>query len=476
VASIDQSRLTAEDCYALQPVVARMVAHYEARLLVAMYDTALCAHEPAGSMTRAADVKDHCADQLAWELHLSSSYAFSQVLLGRALVRRLPMVLTDFQAGHLDQARAAVFVDCLSGLDDETAHRIADRYLVKARTLTPAQLRERLRYAVAKADPDRARRAYLRAVPERAVWLQPFTDGTAFLGACQPAPHLAAAAFNYLDRLARAAKRWATRAPCPNCAPTCTWRCCPGKRSSTSHRSTRSASWPTSRPPPTARRGRPGRPGRPHPRTHTAPAPPPLPPPPHRRRHRRRRSPAPPQPARRAGPRRSQGPIPPPGRTQLPSPAPPGNQVVPLPGQEPLRSQVPPRRNPPLRRNHPRRRGRSRHRPSRAGHRRTGPRNAGPTPNPPTYPPKTPTPTANLPTETQRPKPRTGPDSEPGTGPDSETRNRTRFRIQTGNRDDRPQWTIRRQEESRPDREADARLRRRRGRRRRRCPASGRRR
>jgi len=204
--SIDVSRLATEDAYELTAALTRMVAHYEARLLVAMYDTALTAHEPAGSTTRAGDVKDHCADQLAWELHLSSSHAFSQVLLGRALVRRLPMVLADFQAGHLDQARAAVFVDCLSGLDDEIAHQIADRYLLKARTLTPAQLRERLRYAVAKADPDRARRAYLRAVSERAVWLQPFTDGTAFLGACNLPPHLAAAAFNYLDRLARAAK------------------------------------------------------------------------------------------------------------------------------------------------------------------------------------------------------------------------------------------------------------------------------
>ena len=204
--SVDVSRLSSEDCYELTAALARMVAHYEARLLVAMYDTALTAHEPAGSMTRAGDVKDHCADQLAWELHLSSSYAFSQVLLGRALVRRLPMVLADFQAGHLDQARAAVFVDVLSDVDEDKARAIAERYLVKARTLTPAQLRERLRYAVGRADPDRARRAYLRTVAERDVWLQPFTDGTAFLGASNLPPHQAKAAYNYLDRLARAAK------------------------------------------------------------------------------------------------------------------------------------------------------------------------------------------------------------------------------------------------------------------------------
>jgi hypothetical protein len=164
LAGLDWSRLAAEDCYEVTGALARMVAHYQALLVVAMYGTALTAHEPAGSLTRAAELKDHCADQVAWELHMSSGYAFSQVLLGEALVRRLPMVLADFQAGHLDQARAAVFVECLSNLDEALAREIAERYLVKARTLTPALLRERLRYAVDRADPDRARRQYLRHV------------------------------------------------------------------------------------------------------------------------------------------------------------------------------------------------------------------------------------------------------------------------------------------------------------------------
>src|SRR4029453_19512888 len=83
---------------------------------------------------------------------------------------------------------------------------ISERYRVKARTLPPALLRERLRYAVDRADPDRARRQYRRHVAERDVWLNPVTDGTAFLGASNLPPHLAMAAFNYIDRLARAAK------------------------------------------------------------------------------------------------------------------------------------------------------------------------------------------------------------------------------------------------------------------------------
>src|SRR5678815_2966159 len=105
LASIDRSRLSSEDMYELTGSLARMVSHYQALLVTAMYDTALTAHELAGSLTRAGELKDHSADQLAWELHCSRGYAFSQVLLGEALVRRLPDVLADFKAGLIDQAR-----------------------------------------------------------------------------------------------------------------------------------------------------------------------------------------------------------------------------------------------------------------------------------------------------------------------------------------------------------------------------------
>ena len=127
LAGLDWSLLSSEDMYELTGSLARMVSHYQALLVTAMYDTALTAHEPAGSLKRAAELKDHCADQLAWELHVSRGYAFSQVLLGEALVRRLPLVLADFQAGLIDQARAGVFVDCLSNLDLDTGREIAER-------------------------------------------------------------------------------------------------------------------------------------------------------------------------------------------------------------------------------------------------------------------------------------------------------------------------------------------------------------
>src|SRR5262249_58049401 len=55
-------------------------------------------------------------------------------------------------------------------------------------------------------DPSLARLRYIRCVADRTVWLQPFTDGTAFLAGSNLAPHLAGAAYTHLDQLARAAK------------------------------------------------------------------------------------------------------------------------------------------------------------------------------------------------------------------------------------------------------------------------------
>ena len=55
LATVDSSRLCTEDMYELTGCLARMVSHYQALLVTAMYDTALTAHEPAGSLTRAAD-------------------------------------------------------------------------------------------------------------------------------------------------------------------------------------------------------------------------------------------------------------------------------------------------------------------------------------------------------------------------------------------------------------------------------------
>jgi hypothetical protein len=128
------------------------------------------------------------------------------MLLGRALLRRLPMVWQALREGLIDYFRASAFVDCLYDLDETKARAIAQLLLERAQSWTVSQLRERVNSHAHRADPTLAKRRYTRSVADRQVWLQPFTDGTAFLGASNLPPHQAAAAFDHLDRLARAAK------------------------------------------------------------------------------------------------------------------------------------------------------------------------------------------------------------------------------------------------------------------------------
>jgi hypothetical protein len=152
------------------------------------------------------EVVDEVGTEIGWLLHCSERYAFAQVATAGALTCRLPMVLADVRAGLIDPAKAEAFVDALGCVSVPTAHAIAIRLLPKARRWTLAELRAALRYHVDRSDPAAARRRYTKRVAERDVWLRANPDGTATLSGHGLAPHRAAAAFDRIDRLARAAR------------------------------------------------------------------------------------------------------------------------------------------------------------------------------------------------------------------------------------------------------------------------------
>jgi hypothetical protein len=198
--------LCADDLHVLVAARARQVAHDQAQLLADVFEAGLAAHQDSDTVVRHPDLVDRAEVQVAWTLHCSDAHAQTQILLGRALLRRLPMVWQALAEGRIDYLRAAAFADCLPDVDESTARAIAGLLLPRAEGWTVAQLRERLNYHVQRADPGLARRRYVRCVADRTVWQQPFTDGTAFLAGSNLPPHLAAAAYDHLDRLARAAK------------------------------------------------------------------------------------------------------------------------------------------------------------------------------------------------------------------------------------------------------------------------------
>ncbi len=147
------------------------------------------------------------ADEVAFALAWTRVAARRQVEFARYLTRNLPDVFAALSAGDIDTARAWVFYDQLATVDDGLAGGIAATVLPHAPGLTTSQLRDRLRRAVLKADPDAAATRTRHSVTGRYVATSPDPDGTACLyGARLPAGR-AMAAFERVDAYARARKR-----------------------------------------------------------------------------------------------------------------------------------------------------------------------------------------------------------------------------------------------------------------------------
>lgn len=146
------------------------------------------------------------ADEIAFALAWTQTYARGQLALARYLTRTLPAVFAALSAGDIDPRRAWVFFDVLAAVDDEIAAGIAAAVLPKAPELTTSQLRDRLRRAVLKADPGVNRRI-AKSIEDRYVACTPDGEGTAsLLGVRLPAAR-AVAAFERVDAFARGRKR-----------------------------------------------------------------------------------------------------------------------------------------------------------------------------------------------------------------------------------------------------------------------------
>ena len=146
------------------------------------------------------------ADEVAFALAWTQSAARSQLEFGRYLIRVLPEVFAALGRGAIDVRRAWVFADVLAVVDDSMAASLAGSVLPVAGELTTSQLRDRLRRAVLKADPDAATRT-AKAVADRRVACQADRDGTASLVAVRLPAARATAAFERVDAYARGRKR-----------------------------------------------------------------------------------------------------------------------------------------------------------------------------------------------------------------------------------------------------------------------------
>ncbi len=207
LATIDRTLLRGSDTVTLLQNRARQLAHDQAELLADILEVGLTDWDsPADRVARMTAPDEFSRDQVAWALRWSLPFAQSQLDLAADLTQRLPAVFAALEAGEIDHHRASVFHDVLAGVRDEVARTVADELLEHASDWTATQLRERLRRTLHRRDPAHVKRRYQRGVVDRSVHAGVTTDGTGYLTAAGLPVDRTAAANDYLNRLARAAK------------------------------------------------------------------------------------------------------------------------------------------------------------------------------------------------------------------------------------------------------------------------------
>ena len=148
---------------------------------------------------------EHADDEIAVALTLTRRSAGR--LLDLALeLDRLPLTRAALAAGLIDERRAEVIAEELSGLDDADAAAVEKLIIGAAAGLTTGQLRALVRRAVLSADPKAARRRKEKALRDARVEMFPETAGTAALAGRDLPPAAVLAADKHLTALAQAMK------------------------------------------------------------------------------------------------------------------------------------------------------------------------------------------------------------------------------------------------------------------------------
>jgi hypothetical protein len=149
---------------------------------------------------------EHVDDEVAVALTLTRRGAGSVLTLALAL-DRLPLTKAALAAGAIDERRAWVITDELTGLDDEHAAAVEASIIGKAAGQTTGQLRPAVRRAVIAVDPSAAKRRKEEALKSARVETSTESSGTAALSGRDLPPAGVLAADKNLTALATGMKK-----------------------------------------------------------------------------------------------------------------------------------------------------------------------------------------------------------------------------------------------------------------------------
>ena len=154
---------------------------------------------------------EHAQDEIALTLTLTRPAAGWRLALALALaLNRLPLTRAALATGQIDERRAAVIADEISGLDDGHAAAVEAQVIGKAAAQTTGQLRPAVRRAVIAADPQAAKRRKDEALKDARVETYTSPSGTAALAGRDLPPAGVLAADKHLSALAKAMKKAGT--------------------------------------------------------------------------------------------------------------------------------------------------------------------------------------------------------------------------------------------------------------------------
>ncbi len=184
---------------------ANRLASWSASLKLAATSRLAARREAEGNKSGDWRPFDHVDDEVAVALTLTRRSAGRLLDLALSL-DRLPLTRAALAGGLIDERRAEVITEELSGLDDEHAAAVEKLIIGKAPGLTTGQLRALVRRAVLSADPAAARHRKEQALRDARV--EAFTEhaGTAGLSGRDLCPVDVLAADQYLTALAQAMK------------------------------------------------------------------------------------------------------------------------------------------------------------------------------------------------------------------------------------------------------------------------------
>ena len=208
LASVDRWCLSGRDRLRLVQARNRLSAHVQGELFADLYAVSLDDEPDEESMRPEAPSRYRWAtSEVAFALTWTETAAGARLERARQLVEDLPEVFASLRSGRIDMPKVLVVCELASWLEDRSqARRVVEAVIDKAPGLTTGQLRAKLRRLVLAVDPAAARRRCARALRLRRVESFPNPDGTGEVWGRSLPPQDAAAAWERLTAIARAAK------------------------------------------------------------------------------------------------------------------------------------------------------------------------------------------------------------------------------------------------------------------------------